>query len=78
MKEALKKIVDTFHHFNSEHMATQAFGLSEEVVYDALVVAPSFSPYKLRMDAACKVTTLKEGAYIAGFWLRKMGLTLPG
>ena len=76
MKEALKKIVDTFHRFNSEHMATQAFGLSEEVVYDALVVAPSFSPYKLRMDAACKVTTLKEGAYIAGCLVEKDGLNI--
>lgn len=76
MKEALKKIVDTFHRFNSEHMATQAFGLSEEVVYDALVVAPSFSPYKLRMDATCKVTTLKEGAYIAGYLVEKDGLNI--
>ncbi len=25
MKEALKKIVDTFHRYNTEHMAVQAF-----------------------------------------------------
>ena len=44
MKEALKRIVDALHKYNSEHMAAQAFGLSEDIVYDALVIAPSFSP----------------------------------
>ena len=76
MKEALKKIVDTFHRYNSEHMAAQAFGLSEDVIYDALVIAPSFSPYKLRMDEQCKVTTLKEGAYIAGYLVETDGLNI--
>ena len=55
MKEKLKNILDTFHKYNSEHMAMQAFGLSEDIMYDALVVAPSFTPYKLGMDATCKV-----------------------
>ncbi len=30
MKDALKRIVENFHKYNSEHMATQAFGLSED------------------------------------------------
>ena len=76
MKEALKKIVDTFHRYNTEHMAAQAFGLSEDVVYDALVIAPSFTPYKLHMDKTCKVTTLKEGAYIAGYLVEKDGMNI--
>ena len=76
MKEALKKIVDTFHQYNSEHMAAQAFGLREDIVYDALVVAPSFSPYKLHMDEKCQVTTLKEGAYIAGYLVEADGLNI--
>jgi hypothetical protein len=58
MKESLKKVVDILHRYNTEHMAAQAFGLSEDVVYDALVIAPSFTPYKLHMDETCKVTTL--------------------
>ena len=74
MKDALKRIVDTFHKYNSEHMAAQAFGLSEDIAYDALVIAPSFSPYKLRMEENCKVTVLKEGAYIAGYLVEKDGL----
>ena len=76
MKEALKRIVDAFHKYNSEHMAAMAFGLSEDVVYDALVVAPSFSPYKLHMDENCTVTVLKEGAYIAGYLVEKGGLNI--
>ena len=71
MKDKLKQIVDVFHKYNSEHMAFQAFGLSEDVTYDALVIAPSFSPYKLKMERFCTVTTLKEGAYIAGYLVEK-------
>ena len=71
MKEKLKQIVDAFHKYNSEHMAFQALGLSEDVTYDALVIAPSFSPYKLKMERFCNVTTLKEGAYIAGYLVEK-------
>lgn len=54
MKEKMKRIMDRFHHYNSSNMAFQAFGLSQETEYDALVVAPSFSPYKLKMDQYCK------------------------
>ena len=71
MKAKLKNILDTFHKYNSEHMAEQAFGLSEDIIYDALVVAPSFTPYKLGMDSTCKVTTLKEGAYLGGYLVEK-------
>lgn len=76
MKEALKRIVDAFHQYNSEHMAVQAFGLSEEITYDALVVAPSFTPYRLRMETGCTVTTLREGAYIAGYLVEKDDLKI--
>ena len=76
MKEKLKKIVDTFHKYNSEHMAAQAFGLRDDVVYDALVIAPSFHPCRLHMEDHCKVTTLKEGAYIAGYLVEKDDLKI--
>ena len=76
MKEALKRIVDTFHQYNTEHMAAQAFGLREDIVYDALVIAPSFTPYKLHMDEYCSVTTLKEGAYIAGYLVESDNLRI--
>ena len=57
-------------------MAYLAFGLDQKEHYDALVVAPSFSPYKLKMDRYCRVTTLKEGAYLAGYLVEKDGLKL--
>lgn len=76
MKERLKEIVDNFHKYNSEHMAAQSFGFSEDIVYDALVVAPSFIPYKLKMDERCKVTTLAERSYIAGYLLEKDDLKI--
>ena len=67
MKEKMKQIMDNFHKYNSEHMAAQAFGFRDDIEYDALVIAPSFSPYKLHMEDDYKVTTLREGAYIAGY-----------
>ncbi len=76
MKEAMIRIMDNCHKYNSEHMASQAFGLSEDIMYDALVVAPSFSPYKLHMEDKYKVTTLKEGAYIAGYLLEHNDLKI--
>ena len=76
MKESLKWIVDAFHQYNTEHMAVQAFGLGEDITYDALVIAPSYTPYKLSMDETCKVTTLKEGAYIAGYLVEKDGMNI--
>ena len=66
MKKRMIDIMNTFHKYNTDNMAYLAFGLDAKEHYDALVVAPSFSPYKLKMDSYCKVTTLREGAYIAG------------
>ena len=76
MKEALKNIVDTFHRYNSNDIAAQSFGLNADTVYDALVAAPSFTPFKLEMDKNCKVTLLKEGAYLAGYLVEKDGLRI--
>lgn len=76
MKKRMIEIMDKFHQYNSENMALLAFGLDKEDHYDALVVAPSFSPYKLKMDKYCNVTTLKEGAYIAGYLVEKDNLKI--
>ena len=76
MKPELQKIVDNFHKYNSEHMALQAFGLSEDIEYDALVIAPSITPYKLGLDNLYTVTTKKEGAYIAGYEVKGDDFTI--
>ena len=76
MKKRMLDIMNTFHKYNSDNMAYLAFGLDAKEHYDALVVAPSYSPYKLKMDGYCKVTTLREGAYIAGYLVEKDGLKI--
>lgn len=48
MKEKMKKIMEKFHYYNSYDIAFQAFGLRKETEYDALVVAPSYTPHKLK------------------------------
>ena len=76
MKEKMTRILDHMHRYNSDQMAMLAFGLDSSVEYDALVVAPSFTPWKLKMDEYCTVTTLKEGSYIAGYLVEKDGLKI--
>lgn len=43
MTQRMKEILDNFHKYNMNHMANINLGLEEDVVYDALVVAPSYS-----------------------------------
>ncbi|MCR5754037.1 MAG: hypothetical protein K6G30_04375 [Acetatifactor sp.] len=76
MKAKMKVILERMHQYNADNMAYLAFGLDKDIFYDALVVAPSYTPYKLKMDGTCKVTTLKEGAYIAGYLVEKDGLKI--
>lgn len=76
MKEKMKRIMDRFHKYNSVNMAGQAFGLDGDIEYDALVVAPSFTPYKLGMEKTCTVTDLRHGVYISGYLVEKDGLKI--
>lgn len=76
MKPRLQEIVDAFHHYNSPDMAHQVFGLDESLTYDALVVAPAYTPMKLRMESEAQVTLLKESAYTAGYLVEKEGLRI--
>ena len=76
MKEKMKKIMEKVHQYNSCDMAFQAFGLKEEIEYDALVVAPSYTPYKLQMDKYCRVTTFQERVCTAGYLVEKDGMKI--
>ena len=76
MKDKLRLIADNFHKYNADNMCELAFGIDRSIVYDALVVAPSFSPYKLHMEDDCRVTLLKEGAYLAGYLVEKDSLKI--
>ena len=61
MKKRMIEIMDKFHQYNSDNMAYLAFGLDKNAHYDALVVAPRFSPSNLKLDSYCKNTTVNEG-----------------
>lgn len=76
MKRRMLDILNHFHQHNSDNLAYLTFGLDKDEHYDALVVAPSFSPYRLKMENNCKVTTLQEGAYIAGYLVEQDGLKI--
>lgn len=47
MTPKMKKILDNLHKYNMKHIANVNCGLVDDVIYDALVVAPSYSPYKV-------------------------------
>lgn len=48
MKQKLNLILERMRQYNSEDMAYHVFRLDKNTVYDALVVAPSFTPYSLK------------------------------
>jgi len=58
MKKRMIEILYATHKYNSEDLARSAFGFSKDIEYDALVVAPSFSQYKLELDKIYYVKTL--------------------
>ena len=68
MNQKLKKILDRIHHYNQEHMAEGNFGLSENIVYDALVIAPSYRADKLIEEGRFQMTRL-ESSGISACWL---------
>ena len=76
MKQKMKEILANMQHYNSNDIATQAFGLDPETEYDALVVAPGWKPSKIVKDPSFHVTVLREGAYISGHLVEKDGLKI--
>lgn len=67
MTAKMKQILDNIHKFNMNHLAQVNFGLSEETVYDALVVAPSYSPEKIITDDCFTVTQTGGQSYCTGY-----------
>lgn len=60
MKEQLKHILEAMHKYNSSDMVSLVFNLSKDVNYDAIVIAPTFTPSKLKLDENYKITALTE------------------
>ena len=71
MTEKMKRILDNIHRYNVSNLATVNFGLESTVVYDALVVAPSYSPSKLLKDGSFTITETGSQSYCQGFLVEK-------
>ena len=67
----MKKILDNLHKYNMKHLANVNFGLAEDIVYDALVVAPSYSPYKVITDDSFKISEMGSQSYCTGYEVEK-------
>ncbi len=76
MTARLKAILDNLHKYNMEGLAKINFGLTNDVVYDALVVAPSYSPGKILKDNSFRYTELGSQSYCQGFLVEKDGLKI--
>ena len=76
MTDRIKQILDNIHRFNTGSLAEINFGLTNDVVYDALVVAPSYSPYKILKDNSFKITELASQSYCQGFLVEKENLKI--
>ncbi|MBR6571021.1 MAG: phosphorylase [Clostridia bacterium] len=76
MTDRMKQILNNLHRYNMEHMANVNFGLPEEVAFDALVIAPSYTPHRLIEDASFHITELESRGYCAGYVVEKAGLKI--
>lgn len=78
MKEKMKLILDNFHKYNSAHTASMVFGFDEDIEYDALVIDPGFTPYKLRLHARPDIDFIicNEGTNVNGYLIKKDNLNI--
>ncbi len=76
MTDRMKQILDNIHKYNMKGLAKVNFGLDEEVFYDALIVAPSYSPEKILKDDSFQATLLATQSYCAGYLVEKDGLKI--
>ncbi len=76
MQDKMIRILQSFHQYNAQHMASLVFGFDEETVYDALVIAPTYTPYKLKMEELGCVTLLREGSCNAAYLIEANGMKI--
>ena len=76
MTPKMKQILDNCHKYNMNHIANVNFGLSEDIVYDALVVAPSYAPNKIITDGSYKITQTGGQSYCTGYEVEKDDLKI--
>lgn len=73
MKERLKTILANMKKYNEGCMSRDCFGFEPEVVYDAMVIAPSWKPTKIIQDESFRVTQLTQHSYFSGYLVEKDG-----
>lgn len=71
MKEKMKKILDHIHKYNVSNMAYMNFGLDSNIIYDALVIAPSWKPTNIIQDNSFKITTLETHSFTSGYLVER-------
>lgn len=76
MTPKMRQILENVHKYNTEHLAFINFGLDENVVYDALVVAPSYSPHKVIIEDSFKIKETGGQSYCTGYEVEKDGLRI--
>ena len=76
MTEKMKQILDNLHKYNMNHIAYVNFGLSEDVIYDALVIAPSYSPDKVITSNDFMITEMGSRSYCTGYEVKKENLKI--
>lgn len=76
MTDRMKQILDNIHKYNMKGLSKVNFGLDETVNYDALIVAPSYSPEKILKDDSFHVTLLAMQSYCAGYLVEKDNLKI--
>ena len=76
MTDRLKQILNNVHRYNGDDLANAILGLDKDIVYDALVIASSYSPNKILKDESFSVTELASQSYCTGFLVEKDNLKI--
>ncbi|MCI8306472.1 MAG: hypothetical protein HFH14_00345 [Lachnospiraceae bacterium] len=76
MTEKLKQILANMYKYNTDNLAYINFGLDKTVEYDALVVAPSYSPHKILKDGSFSISELGLHSYRTSFLVERDNLKI--
>lgn len=78
MTDVIKTILRNLYQYNPADLAYVNFGLDRSIRYDALVVAPSYSPLTLKLSEAngFRVTELGAQSYCTGYLVEQEDLKL--
>ncbi|MCH5321449.1 MAG: hypothetical protein J1E36_06770 [Eubacterium sp.] len=76
MKKRLTDIINNMHKYNSSNLCKDMFGFDENIIYDALVIAPGWKATNIIKDGSFNITVLAEHSYICGFLLEKDNLKI--